>query len=937
MKSIIEKVKKRNGEIVSFEGNKIAKVIEKVFLSIMGDNFEKNNIENISKKVIERLEQKFSIQIPTVENVQNEVEEELMLNGYYRVARAYIIYRYEHTKNRQKKQEEVIQKFDKGTLLVIKRNGTKEPFNFEKLKKSLSHFIDDTVSCVDLDVVVSQLKLEIFDGMTTKEIERAILLVLRTLIEVDPEYSYFAARVLNMQTNKYILEEPINFEQVEKQLREKFKKNISRAVGDGRLDPRLLMFDLELLSNSLKFGRDKGHDYLSAQTLTDRYFNRNPETKYIYENTQMFFMRVAMGLALLETNRNERAIEFYHIMSQRLYVPSTPTLFHSGTNHPQMSSCYLTYVEDSLDHIFKSFADNAQLSKWSGGVGTDWTNLRGTGALIRGTGVESQGIVPFLKIANDTTVAINRSGRRRGATCAYLETWHYDIEDFLELRKNTGDDRRRTHDMNTANWIPDLFMKRVREDGDWSLFSPDETPDLHHMYGSEFEKQYNIYEKKGEEGKLKLYKKIKAKDLWKKMLIMLFETGHPWITWKDPSNIRSPQDHVGVVHSSNLCTEITLNSSADETAVCNLGSVNLELHIVDGKLDRELLQKTVQIGMRMLDNVIDLNFYPIIEAKNANMRHRAVGLGVMGFQHALYRLGIQFDSEDAITFADESMEMISYHAVLASSILAKERGAYSSFKGSKWDREIFPVDTLDELERERGVKIPVSRKSILDWTKVRESVKEFGMRNSNCMSVAPTATISNVSVTSPTIEPMYKNIYVKSNQAGDFIVVNRYLVEDLKKENLWDIEMLGKIKYLDGSISNIMEIPEHIRAKYKEVFEIDMHWLIKIAAHRGKWIDQSQSLNIFLTGTSGKELSEVYMHAWELGLKTTYYLRTLSASQVEKSTVKTQEFGSTHLRNASAKGHQKEKQRTPIKTLQSISTGEVKLCKVEDPECESCQ
>jgi ribonucleoside-diphosphate reductase alpha chain len=665
----------------------------------------------------------------------------------------------------------------------------------------------------------------------------------------------------------------------------------------------------------------------------------------------MMWMRVAMGLAINEKEKEKRALEFYEVLSTLRFVSSTPTLFHSGTPHAQLSSCYLNTVEDDLEHIFKVYGDNAQLSKWAGGVGTDWTNVRATGAYVKKADLESQGVVPFLKIANDVTVAINRSGRRRGATAVYLETWHMDIYDFLELRKNTGDERRRTHDMNTANWVPDLFMKRIREDKDWTLFSPDETPELHHIYGKAFEEKYEDYEKLAEEGKLILTKKVKARDLWKKMLAMLYETGHPWITFKDPSNIRSPQDHVGVVHNSNLCTEITLNTSKDETAVCNLGSVNLAMHMKGGKLNAELIENTVKTGMRMLDNVVDINFYPIEEAKNSNMKHRPVGLGLMGFQDALYMMGINFDSEECIKFADQSMETIAYYAILSSSELAKEKGTYESYKGSKWDRGLLPQDTVKLLEEERGEKIDVSKTETMDWKKVRDHVKEHGMRNSNCMSVAPTATISNICGAIPAIEPIYKNIYVKSNISGDFTIVNSYLIEDLKKLNMWDYEMLGKLKYQDGSIQNITEIPQALKEKYKETFEINPKWLIKAAAYRGKWIDQSQSVNIFFRGSSGKEISDIYFYAWEMGLKTTYYLRTLAASQVEKSTVNTAEHGSTHIRSqdtqvVSVKMEEEKKPEYKAKFAvynekkaegDKGKTDEPKLCKILDPDCEACQ
>ena len=726
----------------------------------------------------------------------------------------------------------------------------------------------------------------------------------------------------------------------------------------GRLDPRLLNFDLEAISHYLKPERDDFFLYLGGQTLADRYFLSNPETKQILETPQTFWLRVAMGISLLENKKEEAVKRFYDVISTLRFVPSTPTLFHAGTLHPQLSSCYLTTIEDSLDHIFKCVGDNAQLSKWSGGVANDWTSLRATGALIRGTGVESQGVIPFLKVANDTTVAINRSGRRRGATCAYLETWHMDIEDFLELRKNTGDERRRTHDMNTANWIPDLFMKRVINDDKWTLFSPDEVSDLHHLYGRNFEKRYLYYEEQAGQGKIRLFKTIRAKDLWKKMIVMLFETGHPWMTWKDPSNIRSPQDHVGVVHSSNLCTEITLNTSVNETAVCNLGSVNLVRHIVNKKLDVDLLKETVTIAMRMLDNVIDVNFYPTTEAKNSNLKHRPVGLGVMGFVDALYLMDLKFDSNEAVDFADYCQEVVSYSAILTSSQLAAERGTYQTYHGSKWDRGILPLDTLNLLEEERGEKIPVERISRLDWSVVREAIKKNGMRHSNCMAIAPTATIANIVGCFPSIEPIYKNVYVKSNMSGEFIVVNNYLVEDLKKLNLWDVPILEAIKARDGNIQEIYTIPALIREKYKEVFDIEPEWLIKAAAYRGKWIDQSQSLNLFTKGNSGKKISDMYQYAWSMGLKTTYYLRSLAATGVEKSTLDLakQENLSTVVRQTQNPSSAPEIQPEPIiepmsqpilavagagATTVMIGSEEVTtnpmLCKIDDPDCEACQ
>jgi ribonucleoside-diphosphate reductase alpha chain len=944
--STITHIKKRNGEVVAFNSGKVKIAIAKAFFSILG-SIDDSVLADVCEKSIVLLDAKFIEKTPSVEDVQNVVEKILMEAGYFDVAKHYIIYRYEHAKQRVVKKEETAKKIEEGGLYIVKRKGQKELFSLEKLKKSLAYYVKGYQDIIDIDVIAAQVRQEVYEDISTKEISRAIVMVLRSFIEHDPAYTYVTARALLSGVYKEVIGvDVIDYNKLEEQHTHAFKKSIHRGVEAGRLDPRMLIFDVEALAGAMVFERDSLHNYLSAQTLTDRYFLRIPETNELIETLQMFWMRVAMGLALGEKeNRNEWAIKFYEEMSSLRYIPSTPTLFHAGTTHPQMSSCYLTTVEDSLDHIFKSIGDNAQLSKWSGGIGNDWTNLRGTGALIKGTGVSSQGVIPFLKIANDTTGAINRSGRRRGATCAYLETWHWDIEDFLELRKNTGDERRRTPDMNTANWIPDLFMKRVREDAEWSLFSSEEVSDLHHIYGKEFEKQYEEYERRGKAGELGLYKTVKAKDLWKKMLGMLFETGHPWMTWKDPCNVRSPQDHVGVVHSSNLCTEITLNTSATETAVCNLGSLNLDHFITAGAFDTEAIKKTTSIAMRMLDNVIDLNFYPTVEAKNSNMQHRPVGIGLRGFQDALYLLGIDFDSEECVQFADESMELISYYAILGSSQLAKERGAYKSYKGSKWDRGIFPVDTLDLLEQERGVKIDVPRGGKLDWAPVRESVRQYGMRNSNCLSVAPSATTANISGCFPTVEPIYKNMYVKANQAGDFTIVNPYLIAELKKRQLWDTEMLGKLKYNDGDISRIVEIPQELKDRFKEAFQINPRWLIKAAAYRGKWIDQSQSLNLFYSGKSGKDINDFYMYAWEMGLKTTYYLRTMAASQVEKSTVQAETVGVTHQREVVVPQVTSSQTQpvvaSPVLPVapapqNNIQKDNSSLCRIDDPDCESC-
>ncbi len=909
--SITQKIKKRNGEIVDFNSDKITIAISKAFLAVLRDPHQEESA-TITRTVVEAIDKRYAgtANVPGVEDIQDLVENGLMSRGYFAVAKHYIIYRYEHSKEREARKQEVLEKIEARQLTIKKRDGRSESFSIEKVRNTLRHVSSGEAAGADIELIVGQVNMEVYDGISTADISRTIIMVTRSLIEQDPAYSVLASRLLLHTIYRETIGEAqpgkkIDYAHFDQEYRNAFITNLRRAVELKKLSPDLLSFDLSTVAAMLEPSRDDLFRYLGLQTLADRYFVRvGGDTSAALESPQYFWLRVAMGVALNEApdNRMHYVKEFYDVLSQLDYVASTPTLFNSGAPFPQLSSCYLNTVEDDLDHIFKVYSDNAQLSKWTGGIGTDWTSLRGTGALIKKAGIHSQGVIPFLKIANDVTVAINRSGRRRGATCAYLETWHYDIEDFIELRKNTGDERRRTHDMNTANWIPDLFMKRVREDGDWTLLSPDEVPELHHIYGRAFEAAYVDAEARASRGEIRLSKKMKARDLWKKMLTQLFETGHPWVTFKDPSNIRSPQDHVGVVHNSNLCTEITLNTSAEETAVCNLGSVNFARHVKAGAFDGEKIARTVKTAMRMLDNVIDINFYPTKEAKTSNMRHRPVGLGIMGFQDALYQLGIDFDSPECVDFADRSMEIVSYYAILGSSELARERGAYQSFKGSKWDRGIFPVDTIALLESERGEQIPISRATRLNWQIVRDSVKQFGMRNSNCMAIAPTATISNISGCTAAIEPIYKNIYVKSNISGDFTVVNPYLIEDLKRLGLWDNEMLGKIKYHDGSVHDILEIPEDIRKKYKETFEIETSWLLKAAAERGKWIDQSQSLNIFFRGQSGKELSDIYFLAWNLGLKTTYYLRTMAASQVEKSTVSTEEHGSTHMRKKEERG-----------------------------------
>lgn len=957
--TLVQKIKKRNGSIVDYDEEKISTAAQKAFLDVLKDPHT-DEARAIAELVTEAVREKYgtTANVPSVEEIQDIVERALMERGYFDVAKSYIIYRYEHSKIRAEEQKEVAKKIEERGLLIEKRDGTREIFSIDKIRTVIeASVLPENRDAISVDAFLEQVQREVYDGITTADIERTLIMVARSMIERDPAYNQLAAQLLLNTVCNDVFEKDVvlvSQDSYDATYRAAFVSRMKRALELNLLDPRVAELDLEKLAAALVPERDRLLKYMGVATLNDRYFLKDKVLQKTLETPQIMFMRVAMGLALGEQdNREAWAIRFYEMLSSLRFVPSTPTLFHSGLVRAQLSSCYLNTVEDDLEHIFKVYGDNAQMSKWAGGIGTDWTNIRGTGAVIKKAGITSQGVVPFLKIANDVTVAINRSGRRRGATAVYLESWHYDIEDFLELRKNTGDERRRTHDMNTANWIPDLFMKRVQEDGSWTLFSPDDVPDLHDLYGAAFEEAYVRYEKMADEGTIKLFKRVKALDLWKKMLAMLFETGHPWMTFKDPCNIRSPQDHVGVVHNSNLCTEITLNNSREETAVCNLGSVNFAVHVENGAFSEEKVRETVSVAIRMLDNVIDLNFYPTIEGKSANMRHRPVGLGVMGFQDALYQLDIDFASERCVAFADESMEMVSYYAILASTELAKERGAYESFKGSKWDRGLLPVDTIALLEEARGESIEVTRTARLNWDVVREAIKAHGMRNSNCLAIAPTASISNIAGTVPSVEPIYKNIYVEANISGDFTVVNPYLVEDLKKLNLWSESMLSELKFRDGSIAQIAGIPDALKNKYKEVFEIDMRWIVRAAAYRGKWIDQSQSLNIFFRGASGRELSEVYFYAWKMGLKTTYYLRTLAATQVEKSTVSTQQFGSTHQRGkgsdtplspaqeaaAAAPSALAPKPAAAVFAMQSapIAVPEVRLHRAPEVACESCQ
>lgn len=929
-------VVRRNGEVADFDPERVAGAIHKAIRS-SNAKVEEAIVEEVVNDVTNEVEQRFREFYPNVENIQDIVEKHLVKKGLYEVSKEYILFRAKRQKLRAEERQQNVEKSLLGKLTVKKRDGRTTLFDINRLKDSLVRSAQGYEEDVSVDLVAKEVVNNIFDGITSEEIARSLVLACNAFIEKDPAYSFVSARLFLQKLRKEVIGVSTTDDMLGMSYREAFVKNIKKGVEKNLFDKRLLEFDLDKLSYGLKLERDELLEYLSVETLYARYFVKYKKQRI--ELPQSFWMRVAMGLAIEEENRNEKALEFYNVLSSLRYVASTPTLFHAGLSHPQLSSCYLTTVTDDLNHIFKSLADNANLSKWSGGLGNDWTNIRATGSFIKTTQVESQGVIPFLKIANDVTVAINRSGKRRGATCAYLETWHLDVEDFLDLRKNTGDERRRTHDMNTSNWIPDLFMKRVINDENWTLFSPDEVPELHETFGKKFEKKYAEYEIAAQNGELRKHKVVPAKKLWRKMLSMLYETGHPWITFKDACNIRSPQDHVGVIHSSNLCTEITLNTSAEETAVCNLGSINLSRHFVDGKLDQELVATTVKIAMRMLDNVIDINFYPTSEARNSNMKHRPVGLGIMGFQDALFKQRIPFDSPAALKQADNIMELISYHAILGSSTLAKERGAYASYKGSKWDRGIFPLDTVDILEEERGVDVEVSRDENLDWSAVREHVKQYGMRNSNCMAIAPTATISTISGCTPCIEPIYKNIYVKANMSGEFTIVNKYLVNDLKKQNLWNQDMLDQLKYYDGNLSMIAGIPDDIKDLYKEAFEIDPVWAIKLTAARAKWIDQSQSHNVFMRGTSGKKLDEVYTMAWKCGLKTTYYLRTLGASQIEKSTLDANKFGFTQKRDFSeSKSTESSQTQTTTAAAAAIPASQVnKVCSLMDPDCEACQ
>jgi ribonucleoside-diphosphate reductase alpha chain len=861
-----------------------------------------------------------------IDMIEDRIERELMQERFFDVAKHYILYRAEKQSGEQPPLLPLDENAPVRQFEIATSDNSRLTINEVMLRSRLSYACRGLEKVVSVDELLESAISQFYVGMKENEVDLANIFAARSKIEKEPAYAQVASRLLLDVLYRETVGLPASDSTLAKAHRQYFKKYIKKGISLERLSPRLLDFDLDQLASALDLSRDDGFTYLGLQTLYDRYFIHQEHKRL--ETPQIFWMRVAMGLALKEgEEKNARAIEFYNLLSQFYFTSSTPTLFNSGTLHSQLSSCYLSTVMDDLQHIFKVVADDAQLSKWAGGIGNDWTNVRATGARIKGTNGTSQGVIPFLKVANDTAVAVNQGGKRKGAMCAYLETWHLDIEDFLELRKNTGDERRRTHDMNTANWIPDLFMKRVKENGQWTLFSPSDTPDLHDLYGAAFEKRYVEYEQMADSGKLKLFKRIEALQLWRKMLSMLFETGHPWITFKDPSNIRSPQDHVGVVHSSNLCTEILLNTSAEETAVCNLGSVNLVKHVTAEGLDEKQIAATVRTAVRMLDNVIDINFYPTKEAEASNLRHRPIGLGIMGFQDALYIQNLSYASHEAVEFADRSMEMISYYAILSSAELAKERGAYPSYKGSKWERGYLPIDTIDLLEKERGSKIEVDRSCKMDWAPVRAAVKKYGMRNSNTMAIAPTATIGNISNAIPSIEPIYKHLFVKSNLSGEFTVPNPYLVEKLKALSLWDEEMVDDLKYFDGSIREIERIPDEVKQLFLTAFEIEPEWIIECAARRQKWIDMGQSLNLYLAEPSGKKLHQMYMLSWDKGLKTNYYLRTLGATQIEKSTMDINKRGlqPRWMKNKSASSNIKvDREEAP------------KACPI-DGSCESCQ
>ncbi|ARU58648.1 class Ia ribonucleotide reductase subunit alpha [Oleiphilus messinensis] len=916
------RVIKRNGDAVPFDSSKIAAAITKAFLAVEGPSASgssrlKTIVTDVTNEVITRLQRRLdggsSVHI---EEVQDLVELCLMRHSLQKVARAYVLYREEHARKRgqETSSSHPLASAEQFSLRIHDVDGQSESLSSAQIF-SVLHWACSGLPDVDPQRLFDSAKKALYDGMLASDVTNAMIIAVRPLIESEPAYTKVCAQLLLHKlwaevTAVMSLQGQIPGAVSAEHYPVLFETGIKYGVEFGLLAPQLLDFDLPRLADALQPERDKQFNYLGLQTLYDRYFLHHNNSRL--ELPQTFFMRVAMGLSLNEAQPTERAIEFYHLLSSFDYMASTPTLFNSGTLHPQLSSCYLTTVPDDLAGIYGALQDNALLSKWAGGLGNDWSTVRALGARIKGTHGQSQGIVPFLKVVNDTAVAVNQGGKRKGAVCVYLETWHLDIEEFLDLRKNTGDERRRTHDMNTANWIPDLFMKRVFEDGNWTLFSPDEVPDLHELYGAEFEVRYMHYESEAQAGRITLFKTIPAQQLWRKMLTMLFETGHPWLAFKDPCNLRSPQQHCGVVHSSNLCTEITLNTNADEIAVCNLGSVNLVNHIRDGVLDPQHLEATVNVAVRLLDNVIDLNYYPVEKARNANLKHRPIGLGMMGFQDALYALHIPYASPEAVHFADQSMELLSFYAFSASARLAEERGAYPSYTGSLWDQGILPIDSLALLKRNRGSDFcTFDQEQRLNWQAIRDLIARHGLRNSNVLAIAPTATISNIVGVSQSIEPTYQNLFVKSNLSGEFVVTNPWLVQVLKEHDLWDEVMVSDLKYFDGSIAQIERIPEDIKRLFATAFEIDSRWLVEAAARRQKWIDQAQSLNLYLAEPSGKQLDNLYKLAWSRGLKTTYYLRSLGATHMEKQ-------------NA-------------VESASNDENTSPKFCSILDPECEACQ
>ena len=936
---------KRNGRVVPFDPSKIAVALTKAFLAVEGNSAAASRrvheiVERLTADVVAALTRRAAEgRVFHIEDVQDQVELALMRGEHQKVARAYVLYREAHAKARAAATPAGP---PAATLGMTLADGTIVPLDEARLEAVVAE------ACAGLDgtsaaAILAEARRNLYDGISLDELALAPILAARTLVETEPNYAFVSARLLldklRREALSFVFGRPEQATQADMAGRyaEYFPQYIARGIEAELIDPELGRFNLARIGAALRPERDLNFQYLGLQTLYDRYFLH--VERQVFELPQAFFMRVAMGLAIREIDREARAIEFYDLLSSFAFMASTPTLFNSGTLRPQLSSCFLTTMADDLDGIFKGIKDNALLAKYSGGLGNDWTPVRGLGAHIKGTNGQSQGVVPFLKVANDTAIAVNQGGKRKGAVCAYLETWHVDIEEFLDLRKNTGDDRRRTHDMNTANWVPDLFMERVEADGPWTLFSPDEVPDLHDLYGPAFKAAYEAYEARAAAGTIKVHKTVRALELWRRMLTMLFETGHPWITFKDPCNIRSPQGHVGVVHSSNLCTEITLNTSNDEVAVCNLGSVNLLAHLGADGLDLDRLKRTVDTAMRMLDNVVDINFYTIPEARRSNLRHRPVGLGLMGFADALQAQGIAYASEAAVEFADASMEAISYYAISASADLAEERGRYESFTGSLWSRGILPIDSLELLAETRS-EIDIDRTRRLDWDSLRRRVMTVGMRNSNTMAIAPTATISNICGVSQSIEPGYQNLYVKSNMSGDFTVVNAGLVRDLKARGLWDAVMISDLKYFDGSLGQIDRVPEDLKAVYATAFEIDSRWLIAAASRRQKWIDQAQSLNLYIANPSGKALDVLYRNAWRSGLKTTYYLRSRSATHVEKSTLKGTDGKLNAVAVAPVPASPALVQalpEAPAKPVLAPPPLDGPACLIDDPDCEACQ